>query len=89
MKHPDDPLAVAKALGRADKVSQIIKNNGILPQSMKDMNGKLVRMANDIYANPSSINTVLKKNGMTLEQFLKQSKDVLTKYDRTLSGVQI
>lgn len=89
MKYPGDPLAAAKAIGRADKVSQIIKNNGILSKSMKDMNGKLVRMANDIYANPGSINTVLRRNGMTLEQFLKQSKDVLAGYDRTLSGVRI
>lgn len=89
MKNPGDPLAAAKAIGRADKVSQIIKNNGILSKSMKDMNGKLVRMSNDIYANPGSINTVLRRNGMTLEQFLKQSKDVLAGYDRTLSGVRI
>lgn len=89
MNNSGDPLTVAKALGRADKVSQIIKNNGILPVSMSDTNGNLVRMANDIYANPGSINTVLRNNGMTLEQFLKQSKDVLTGYDRTLSGVRI
>jgi hypothetical protein len=89
MKNPGDPLAAAKAIGRADKVSQIIKNNGILSKSMRDMNGKLVRMANDIYANPGSINTVLGRNGMTLEQFLKQSKDVLSGYDRTLAGVRI
>lgn len=88
MKSPGDPLAAAKAIGRANQASNIIKSNGILSKSMKDMNGKLVRMANEIYSDPSSINTVLRKNNMNLNQFLKQSKDLLSGYNRTLSGLR-
>lgn len=87
LKSSQDPLSVAKAITRANKVSHIIKNEGLLPRSIQDMNQRFVAMADDIYADPSSMAEVLRRNGKSLEVFLKESKDLLSSYEQTLSAL--
>jgi len=54
-KHPDDPLTIAKAVGRTEKIANVAGD------SLGDP--RLTQTAREIYENPGRMNEILKKNG--------------------------
>ncbi len=54
-KHPDDPLTIAKAVGRTEKVANVVG------ESLGDP--RLTQTAREIYENPGRMDEILKKNG--------------------------
>lgn len=54
-KHPDDPLTIAKAVGRTEKIANVAGD------SLGDP--RLTQTAREIYENPGRMNEILKRNG--------------------------
>lgn len=80
---PNDPLTVAKALGRTEKGAKLLGG------SLKDP--KLTQAATEIYEDPGRTAVVLKKYGFTDQggnadpsKFCQAGKDAVTNFDKTL-----
>jgi hypothetical protein len=80
---PNDPLTVAKALGRTEKGAKLLGG------SLKDP--KLTQAASEIYEDPGRTAAVLKKYGFTDQagnadpsKFCQAGKDAVTNFDKTL-----
>ncbi|UMZ73689.1 hypothetical protein [Natranaerofaba carboxydovora] len=75
--NPNDPLVVAKALGRAEKGANVLQ------QSLN--NPDLIRAANEINQNPGRLNEVIETYGLSsIEAFNEIGRNAITEYSRNL-----